>query len=458
MALFIYLLLGLGIITYELTRKKSFLIDPLTLFNFFFFLVYVIAPTALILFGNHLILDDMPYGKYYFGKNSLTPFIVLAGYLFFIAGYESFNRLKTQYTFSVDLKLDDKKILFLIIFTNVVLYLFLLVYVWEFGGLLRAIELAQTYRSGAMQWHKFDFVLRFFSINTILLYYTFYKFFLEKKSSLRGYFLILFIIAFIFTLIATSLQSSRGFFIFQISGLYALTVIYNKNFYLRYMIPTIFFVILFILYGRIFFQSTEYFFKEGWDAFVAAFSQRVEIEHQQKSSIISNFTHAVVSLEAALKHSGYDTPLRYFRDIKDAFTNLLPNELLGIEEAKMQLMDINTLLLQGKAANIVLPGILGYFVYAAQVSGVFIGMFIYGAVGAMLNKFFTTLFKSCKGSIVFFYILCIAYGYFAFRGVVGQVLNEQFGLMLVVFILLIFAKIEIKSTSKFYKNEPSLHF
>ncbi len=458
MALFIYLLLGLGIVVYELTRKKPFFIDPVTLFNFFFFLVYVVAPSALILYGNHLILDDMPYGKYYFAKNSFTPFIVLAGYLFFVAGYEMIKNYKPRHSFYLDLKLDDKKILFLILFANIVLYLFLAVYVWEFGGLLKAIEQAQSYRSGAMSWHKFDFVLRFFSINTILLYYTFYKYFLEKKSIYKNYFLILFFLALIFTLIAASLQSSRGFIIFQISGLYALTVIYNRNFYLTYLIATLFFVILFILYGRILFQSTEYFFKEGWDAFVAAFSQRVEIEQEQRSSIVANFTHAVVSLEAALKHSGYDIPLRYLRDIKDAFTNLLPNELLGIQEAKMQLMDVNTLLLQGRAANIVLPGILGYFVYALQVVGLFIGMFVYGTIGAMLNKLFSTLFKSYKGSIVFLYILSLAYGYFAFRGVPGQVLNDQFGLIVVLFVLLSGAKIDIKNGSKLYRNEPSLRF
>ncbi len=447
MALFIYLLLGLIIMIYETTRKKSFLIDPITLFNFFFFLVYVIAPISLIVFGNRLILDDMPYGKYYFGKNIYTPFIVLGGYLFFLSGYELFMKIKFKKTFVLDLKLNDKKILFMILFANALLYLFLLIYVGEFGGLTQAIEQAQSYRSGAIQWHKFDFVLRFFSINTILLYYTFYRYFLEKKSDFREYFLILFLIALLFTVIATALQSSRGFFIFQISGLYALVVIYNKNFYLKYLIPTIFFVILFILYGRILFQSTEYFFKEGWDSFVAAFSQRVQVANQEGSSIVSNFTHAIISLEAALKHGGYDIPLRYLRDIKDAFTNILPNELLGIKEAKMQLMDQNTLLLQGRAVNIVLPGILGYFTYAAQVVGVFIGSFIYAAIGAMLNKLFITLYKNYKGSIIFFYILSLAYGYFAFRGVPGQVLNDQFGLLVVVFILLLSAKIDIKDKS-----------
>lgn len=443
MALFIYLLLGFGILYYEVKRQKYFYIDPITMFNFFFFLVYVIAPVGLIVVGNQLILEDMPYGKLYFGKNSTTPYLVVAGYLMFVAGYESFMHQKSKRTFKLDLNLEERNIVNALVFGNLMLILFIFIYASEFGGIIQAIKQAQAYRSGAISWHKYDFVLRFLSINTIFLYYTFYKVFLEKTAQYQIMYKILFAVAFLLMILLTLLYDSRGYFIFQVSGLYALMVIYHKDYYLKYMIPTVMLSIIIIIYGRIFFQTMEYLIQDGFSTFIAEFSQRVMIQAQEGKSMISYFTHAIVSLDASLIHSGYDYNLRYFRDIVDAITNILPNELLGIKESKMQLMDTNTLILQGRAINIVLPGILAYFVYAFQVVGLFVGMFIYGMLGAFFYRFFLRLYQLYKGSIVYFYILSLAYGYFAFRGVPDQMVNEQFGLFVVVFILLLKAKITL---------------
>jgi len=444
-ALFIYLLLGFSIFYYEITRKKYFYIDPITMFNFFYFLVYVIAPVALIVVGNHLILYDMTYGKFYFGKNITTPYLVLFGYFAFIAGYESMMRYfsNSKATFNIDIKQSEKRIVYTILIGNIILVFFIYIYASEFGGLLKAIEQAQAYRSGAIPWHKYDFVLRFLSINTILLYYTFYKVFLEIDTQYKNSYRIFFVISLLMMIVLTLLYDSRGYFIFQVSGLYALMVIYNKNYYLKYMIPTVIVALLFIMYGRILFQSMEYFIKDGFNAFIAAFSQRVEQQAQEHTSIISYFTHAIVSLDASLVHAGYDFNLRYFQDITDAFINIIPNQLLDIKQNNMLLMDVNSLILQGRAINIILPGILGYFVYAFQVPGIFIGMFINGIIGAILYRLFLRLYDFYKGSIVFFYILSLAYGYFAFRGVPDQILFENFGLIIVVFILLVNAKIEI---------------
>ncbi len=454
-ALFIYFLLGFSIFYYEINRKKYFYIDPITMFNFFYFLVYVIAPVGLLVIGKHLILYDMTYGKFYFGKNMTTPYLVLFGYFAFIAGYESMMRylLNTKATFNLDIKYSEKRMVYTILIGNFILIFFIYIYASEFGGLLKAIELAQAYRSGAIPWHKYDFVLRFLSINTILLYYTFYKVFLQKNCDYKNSYRVFFIISLSMMIVLTLLYDSRGYFIFQISGLYALMVIYHKNYYLKYMIPTVLFALIFIMYGRILFQSMEYFIKDGFNAFIAAFSQRVEQQAQGNTSIISYFTHAIVSLDASLVHAGYDFNLRYFRDISDAFVNIIPNQLLDIKQTDMRLMDVNTLILQGRAINIILPGILGYFVYAFQVPGIFIGMFINGAIGAILYKLFLRLFDIYKGSIVFFYILSLAYGYFAFRGVPDQVLNENFGLLVVVFILMVNAKVAIYTKKVFSNNQ-----
>jgi hypothetical protein len=88
----------------------------------------------------------------------------------------------------------------------------------------------------------------------------------------------------------------------------------------------------------------QFLFSDGYDTFIATFQQSIEINEQEGSSLVSFITHPIVSLETSLAHSGYDVGLRYFRDISDAFILLLPNELLGIEEPEMLLMEQNTLL------------------------------------------------------------------------------------------------------------------
>ena len=68
----IYLLLGLLIIYVELTRKRFFVIDHIMLFHFFYFLVYVLTPVALMFYGTDILSKDLQLGKFYFNKIGIT--------------------------------------------------------------------------------------------------------------------------------------------------------------------------------------------------------------------------------------------------------------------------------------------------------------------------------------------------------------------------------------------------
>ncbi|MCH9813297.1 MAG: hypothetical protein K0U47_05065 [Epsilonproteobacteria bacterium] len=448
MEIFIYSFLGLIIIYYELNRKKYFKIDHITFFNFFFFLVYAFTPIALLIVGSHLIMVDMPYGEEYFGKNFYTPLIVLISYLFFMGGFSLVNTSQSEYQIDVQSSFNEDKIYSLLPFAYLLLFLFVAIYIYEFGGLMKAIELAQAYRSGALAYHKFDFVQKFFPLNTLLLYYTFYKYFLEKKRKSRELILFYFLLSLSFVFLITVINNSRGFLIFQLSGLYVITAIYHKNYFLKYLLPTLITVFIVIKYGRPMFQSINFLFTDGWDAFIAAYIERIELKAEEGKSIISNFTHPIVSLETSLVHSGYDVGLRYFRDIIDAFLLIIPNELFGIKEPEMLLMEQNTLLLQGRDITVVLPGILGFFSYAGQVVGVFVGAFVYGVVGALLFNVFRTFYEKHNATVVFSYLFSLAYGYFVFRGVPAQVLNDSFIYLVVMAILLSSSKFQIYKVSK----------
>ncbi len=429
--LLFYFLLGLIIIGFEISRKKYFIIDHITMFNFFFFLVYSFTPISLILRGTKLINDDMPYGVEYFGNNIFTSSIVFASYLFFILGYifKSYETPKHTlvYTTMFNTKLVVKLLPFLYLFLFAIFY----VYVSEFGGLSRAIELSEAYRSGAIKFHRFAFVERFFPLNTILLYYLYYKVMLEKKDEHRFALIIYFMFSILFSTLIMAVYSSRGFIIFEVAGLYVVTAMYYRDYFIKYMIPAVIVALLVILYGKPLFNSIADLFKYGFDAFLNGFLNRLELINQEEKSIISNFTHPIVSLECSLAHSGFDVDLRYFKDIWYAFFSLLPNELLGIKDPHL-LMQLNTLLLQGQDVEQILPGILGFFSYQLQVIGVFIGAFLYGILGAYLYKVFIAFYENSKASIVFIYLITMSYGYFVFRGSPVNLLQEKFILLFVL--------------------------
>jgi hypothetical protein len=324
------------------------------------------------------------------------------------------------------------------------------VYTSEFGGLKGTIEQAKAYRSGAITYHKFGFVQRFFPLNSILLYYLFYKVVLEKSQQYRKILTFFLMISALFTLLTMAIYSSRGFVIFELVGLYILTAIYHKNYYLKYLIPSMLAAFVVIKYGNPITNSLSDFTKYGFEEFVNAVMSRVEVQAHEGKSIISNFTHPIVSLEASLQLSGVSVEYRYFKDIWFAFLSLLPNQLLGIKDPQ-SLMQLNTLILQGKEVDQILPGALGFFSYSLNVVGVFIGSFVYGIFGAYLYKLFIQFYKSSKTSLIYIYFITLTFGYFVFRGTPTNVVQEKFMLMVVLFLIFFFSKIVIKKVD----NQPT---
>lgn len=442
--LLLYFLLGLIIVGFELSRKRYFIIDHITLFNFFFLLVYSFTPIVLLLQGSHLINDDMPYGYEYFGHNIFTSITVLSAYLFFLAGYNIVLNQSQRYTVVFKTKFEIDYVVKVLPCLYLILFFFFTVYVGEFGGVMEAIEQAEAYRSGALAFHKFGFLERFFPLNTILLYYLYFKVILQKEQKHRVAFITLLLVSIIFSLLIMAVYSSRGFIIFELAGLYIITAMYHKNYFLKYLIPSLIMAFIVIKFGRPLFNSISDFVLYGFDAFWSAFSARLDLIAQDGHSIISNFTHPIVSLEVSLARSGVDVELRYFKDIFYAFFSLLPNELLGIKDPQ-KLMELNTLLLQGQELEQILPGILGFFSYSLSTVGVFIGAFVYGMIGAFIYKLFVNFYHQYRASLVFIYLLTLPYGYFVFRGSPGNLVQEKFILMFVLFVIFFNSKIIIKS-------------
>ena len=444
--LFLYFLLGLVIIGFELGRKRYFIIDHITLFNFFFFLVYSFTPIMLLLEGTHLINDDMPYGHEYFGYNPFTSIIVFSAYLFFLAGYNAVMIQKQKYILTFQTGFNTDFTVKILPFIYTILFALLYVYTNEFGGLKETIEQAEAYRSSMIKPKQFGFVQHFFPLNTILLYYAYFKVVLQKNQNHRAVMILFLLMSILISLLIMAIYNSRGYIIFEVAGLYIITSMYHKNYFFKYLIPSLIVAFLVIKFGRPFFNSISDLIKYGFDTFWDKFTGNLEILEQEGGSIIPNFTHPIVSLEASLARSGIDIELRYFKDIFYAFYSLLPNELLGIKDPQ-RLMELNTIVLQGRELTQILPGILGFFSYSLHVVGVFIGSFVYGLFGGYLNKIFAAFYSETKASLVYIYLISLTYGYFVFRGAPINAVLEKFILMVVLFAIFFYSKITIKKKS-----------
>ncbi len=441
---FIYMLIGAIILYVEIFRKRYFAIDHLTFFNFFFFLVYSFAPVALNIMGSHIVPYDLAYGKFYIGKHPLMPYAILMGYLLFLAGYFWSKPRNFASRFEIEFRLSEVYLLWLIILGYVFLILIMVVYLHSNGGLAQTINNAENFRTGTLVANK-PYLVKLFPLNQIFLFYAYYRVFLKEDDKYRHYFIIFLLISIGIFFVRAALINSRGFILFTGLGLYVITAMYKRNYYLNFLIIGGILGVLFIKYGDPLFHAIPDLANDGYDKFVSTFEHRIERENLHRdATVVSNFLHPIISLGAALGLAGNGIDYRYLTDLYGAVIGILPNSLFGVEEPYM-VQSLITKILYAVDKPIVLPGILATFTFSMGVMGIFVWMFVYGVYGGVLASIFQNLYKKYKGSIVFIYLYSMAYGYFVFRGSPKNNLLALFSPLFVTFILLMFSKIRVKN-------------
>jgi len=443
---FFYLLLGFIIIYTEIKRDRYTVIDHLSLFNFFFFLVYVFGPISLIYYGESIVPPDLIYGKFYINKNPFIGFIVFTSYLVFLIGYYWNSPRRFASRFEVEYKLSPQKHIYLVILAYIFLVSIMIVYIKSNGGLARTVANAENFRSGVLIANK-PYLVKLFSINSLLLYYSYYQVFLKKNNKLKNIYILFFITSIAIFMIRSALMNSRGFILLTFLGIYIITAIYHKKYFFKIISIVGVFGILFIKYGDPFFRAIPDLFHDGFDAFVMTFEHRIERENLQHHNISSNFLHPIISLGTALSVAGDSVPYRYFQDFWGAVIAIMPNSLIGIKEPRL-VQSVITKLLYSLDAPIVLPGMLATFAFSFNILGIYILIFLYGIYGGILSELFRNIYKKNNGFIVLIYAITMGYGYFVFRGSPKNYLLSMFSPIFVMVILLIFSKI-------YYKKENS---
>jgi len=441
----IYLLLGLLIIYIELTRKRFFVIDHIMLFHFFYFLVYVLTPVALMFYGTDILSKDLQLGKFYFNKNPFTAIIVFVAYLFFLLGFNLRSAGTAVSNFSLQLRISEKSWINMILFAYFILFAALFIYIHGEGGLVKTIQNSELYRAGVI-FAKYGFLKRFFPLNTILLFYTYYKVFLEKKNEKQQIYKLFFLLSTVLFVLFVALNNSRGFILAHVLGLYVITAIYHRRYFAKYMLIIGLLGIFIIKYGDPLFYAIPVWVDHDFDLFMKAFEERITYRNMVNHNIFANFSHPIISLETSLALTGEQLGFRYFSDFWQAIVALLPNKMFGIEDPQF-VMVLNTEMTYGEKISIVLPGILALFAYSLHAVGVFMGMFFYGIFGRVLLEIFKTLYRQYQASIVFIYMISFTYGYFVFRGSPRNALFDSFIMLVTIVVLLLLSHI------RFQKNK-----
>ncbi len=445
---FFYILLGLTIIYVEFSRKRYFKIDHLTLFHGFFFLVYAFTPIAIMFIGDEAVADDLVYGKYYLDKDPYIGALIYLSYLLFLAGY--YWRYPRSFLNKIEFKLmlHQNSIISMMPFLYSGLIALLIIYIVSNGGLTQAIQNAELIRGGELE-PKYGFIVKLLKLNILLLYYFYYKLFLERDRHFKVEYITYFTLSFMIFLTHAALINSRGFILLTLVGIYVITVIYHRKLFIKFAIGSALFALLFIKYGDPLFRSTPDLVNYGFDTFVNTLKEKIAIRDSKEGTIIANFAHPIVSLHVSLNVAGISEEFRYFVDYLYALMGLVPNSIAPFEDPK-SVSALNTQLVFGEEISQTLPGILALFAYSFSFVGILLGMFLYGVFGGVLSEFFKNIYEKYPGYIAFIYIISFSYGYFVFRGYPTVALNSQFMIILANLFLLMFSRIYIKKRSVAY--------
>jgi O-antigen polysaccharide polymerase Wzy len=163
-AICVYVLLGILIVSLELRRRAaSKALDAMTVFNYYYFVLFVLVPINVICLGADVVRQQYAYERWGYG-DEFTALAIFFSYVFFCFGYWVKSDKRGQSAASngrssYPLKASERvaKIIFLVgvLLTGI--------YVVQMGGILEVIRSASEVRLGELVIESKYIGYRFFS-------------------------------------------------------------------------------------------------------------------------------------------------------------------------------------------------------------------------------------------------------------------------------------------------------
>jgi hypothetical protein len=426
-----YILLGLLIAFLELRRRREgHALDAMTVFNCYYFVLFVFVPINVIYLGADVVRQQYAYETFGYG-NELTALALLFSYILFCFGYwlkAPPNRKPAVGGGGRAYSLDGstyvaKLIFFLGVVTTVI-------YVAQIGGVLAAISKANEVRSGELVIESKYIGYRHFSQFSADAFVLFFAVIVAKKwkkTSISARDKVFFIAAFLFFVYYALTTGGRRPFIYPIILCY---LVYQSVGGRVKKVAIVAFVLVFVI--------------AGLGAMIGAVDPienapaLVELARNNDSSVPAlltiaydnacqglgdSFVHFVGSQKASLWQFGF------LADIKDLPGDFFPSQLFGFVRGRGMYGEVSEFFLghaldDGFSGEETL-GLHGYLLVNFGYVGMFTLFFFLGLFYKWIhNRFKPAESKDAVGWLVYWWVILAFFVYFR-DGVLIFVLKTQ---------------------------------
>ena len=435
-----YLLILILIAVVEFSRRRPVLFDMLFFFNAYYALVYGIIPLIILMDPSSIADFSLAFVNILY--LDITPWLILFGYVAFLVGWCAGLKCALSTVF-LRFNISSSTVRKLCVAGLVISALSFYLYALSFGGIYAAWKLGALYRfSGEFDVGITAVFEHLVGISKIICYYCFFKLFLQRNMTHQRFHTVLMICSLAVMIAYFPIKSGRGAVIMFILGFYFLWAIHKMRLYIALILPLSLFGLLLIMYGKQFFTAFPSLLAGDLADFSFVFSSvsdaRLKTGNVIHNTIIKEGAHCVVSLEQAWLRAGKSQPYLFFRDYVNVWPSLIPSRLIGVTiELPPTISTINTEILTGASIASCPPGLLGSFVYHMGGFGLFLGMFLYGFLGKLLQNTLILLYHSFPGSIVYLYFFSLFFGGYVINGDPKVYMFSSFGLILSVAMLFI---------------------
>lgn len=372
-----YLGLIVFIIFFEIYRKKSTVVDFLSLFNLGFLFTYPLS--AFLLESNFgesrskLMFNSELY------KTSIEAAIaIFAGYFLVVLGFYSTSSQKLAKKITIKACTDKTLIIyaiFLLLFSCVSIQ----IYSSQYGGIDEALSNTMLIRSNALESGNLVFFKHFVLFCNFSSYLLAALLFKSTSIKSRIFLWIILVVSVIISMLTFTLTAGRSNIIkYVVTFLLAYIIQHQKITFKTFnkIIPLLFVFIFFIIYGRTFFAVTGKI-TQGFDAVVDSFNYSVYEESDRFDfyEFMANFIYPFHSLNVALTK---EYQWRLFSDFLYGIIAFLPEKLLNLTNLPKSISYDNTEYIVGTVDYGIPPGLLAFGIYSMSWFGLIILCLIYG--------------------------------------------------------------------------------
>ncbi len=380
-----YLILLVLIAFIEIARKKSYRFDFLTLFHFYFALMYALSAFLLAFDYNAAGNSQLSY------SNSIqTVLAIFVGYFLVVIGFYAKSAQKLANNIIIKARINNLSVfvyaVFLLLFSCLAIY----VYSSQYGGVLQTIASTTARRSQAIEAEGSGGLVFFgrLTLFSVLSSYLLGSFiFIKKQQQVKSFIYItitysMFIFSVTVAIIAITITGGRSYLLNYLLGFYLIYLIKSKR--VSWLLIGIIacFGSLFLFYGKPFFFSLTAL-PDGYEAVIEKFYETIDADSDEVGfyNFMKNFTFPVYSLDAAF---GKDYPIRWFADFIYGFLTLIPDRLLGTEPPET-IVNYNSRLILGHNDFQIPVGFLAFGIYSLWWPGLIIVCWAYGWIGRYLQ-------------------------------------------------------------------------